>query len=187
MKKILRLMVFALIGILSISALVACKTEGSDEPKEDYSKLTFAEVFEIQDDKDAGMPGMTMAQLTSSSSESAFPAQERHRFYLKAKYDVEIKGVSFSMKPEKEANYIHFEVFPVPENRTYIFQTGTEPYQVEQITTGSNTVNKTYSFAYTLKKGNSIGFNSILLEEESRFFINATLYNFKLNFTVVQK
>ncbi|MDE6655797.1 MAG: hypothetical protein K2J85_02265, partial [Anaeroplasmataceae bacterium] len=177
------------IGILSISALVSCKTEGSDpeKPKEDYSKLTFAEIFEIQEDKDAGMPGMTMAQLTSTNSEAAFPAQERHAFYLKAKYDVEITGVSFSMKPEKVANYIGFDVYPIPRNRTYIFQTGTDPYHVEAISTGSNTVNKTYSFTYTLKKGNSIGFNSILLEEEHRFFINATFYNFKLNYKVVQK
>lgn len=187
MKHLIKIFSLVFIGITSIILLASCsKEESTDEPKEDYSKLTFAEVFEIQDDKDAGMPGMTMAQLTSTSSESAFPAQERHAFYLKAKYDVEITGASFSMKPEKEAYYMTFIVYPIPRNRTYIFQTGTDPYHVEAISTGSNAVNKTYSFTYTLKKGNSIGFNSILLEEESRFFIDATFYNFKLDFTVIE-
>lgn len=191
MKKIIRLMVFVLIGILSIGALGSCnKEQEPDQPEEDYSNLTFAEVFEIQEDKNAGMPGMTMAQLTSTNSSSAYPAKTHHIFYLKAKYDVEIKGVSFSMKPEKEAKLIHFEVFPVPRNGTYIFQTGSDSSSYESISTGSNAISKTYSFTYTLKKGNSIGFNSILAEREmgwiDDYFINATFYNFKLNFTVVQ-
>lgn len=186
MKKILRLMVFALIGILSIGALVACNTGKTDEPKEDYSKLTFAEVFEIQDwDKpgNAGMPGMTMAQLTGSSSSSAYLAQETHAFYLKTKYDVEITGVSFSMQPEKEVHFLDFRVSPATAIGSEIFKTTADP-----ITTGSNAFSKTYSFTHTLKKGNSLYVNAVVAEDEAgNYFINATLYNFKLNFIVVQK
>lgn len=186
MKKILRLMVFALIGILSISALVACKTTSSNEPKEDYSKLTFAEVFEIQDwDKpgNAGMPGMTMAQLTGSSSSSAYPAQETHAFYLKAKYDVEITGVSFSMQPEKEVHFLDFCVSPATAIGSEIFNTNPDP-----ISTGTNAINKTYSFTHTLKKGNSLYINAVTMEDEAgNYFVKATLYNFKFIFTVVQK
>ena len=197
MKRVMKLLVLVLIGVVSIGALVSCKNSNEpDEEKPDYSKLTFAEVFEIEIDSlsikgGGGMEGLTMAQLTSSSSSTAYqPAHTHHIFNLKAKYDVEITGVSFSMQPEKAANFLCFSVNPFPlKNTKPIFQTGTDPegeIGCEPISTGEGVLNKTYSFTHSLKRGNQIQFNSILMEEDFRFFINATFYNFKLNFTVVE-
>ncbi|MDE5867858.1 MAG: hypothetical protein K2H02_02835 [Anaeroplasmataceae bacterium] len=191
MKHLIKIFSLVFIGIISTIVLVSC----GKKAKEDYSNLTFAEVFEIKDYEDkysdgVGMPGMAMDQLTSTSSESAYPAQKRHIFELKAKYDVEITGASFSMKPEKEAYYMTFVIYPVPLNRNPIFDTTTDEELYLPISTGANVLDKSFSFTYTLKKGNSIQLNSLLYDNkgdwQGLYIIDATFYNFKLDFTVIE-
>ena len=100
-----------------------------------------------------------------------------------------LTGASFSMQPEKVANYIFFNITEVPSSwGTYIFANGTPAIRGEQISTGSNAVSKTYSFfSHTLKKGKRIDIECSLTEDKmGANYINATFYNFKLDFKVIE-
>lgn len=90
------------LGVIGIFGLASC---GNNEESEliDYSKLTFAEVFEIEQfvfSSGGGeqMPGLTMNQLTSSTVEGAYKEIDNYIFKLKAKYDVEVTGINFKYR-----------------------------------------------------------------------------------------
>lgn len=102
MKVFKKLGVALTLGVIGIFGLASCGNNEESEPI-DYSKLTFEEVFEVEQvvfDWLGGeqMPGLTMNQLTSSTVEGAYQIIDAPIFNLKTKYDVEVTGIKFKYR-----------------------------------------------------------------------------------------
>lgn len=181
--KLLKKLLVLTISVFTLAGLASC---GGSGEAEDYSKLTFEDVFEIQhlpNENDIQFaPGLTMTQLTSKTLEGAHEYYEYMSFNLKAKYKVTIKSVTFTMATnETEFQDYHFSLKKDGEAKYYVqeFMEETTP-----------TITKTFSLnpEYTLSSGKVICVMPGVSKGQLYSKVGKnTIYNFSFNFEVLGK
>lgn len=183
MKLFKKLLVLT-ISVFTLAGLASC---GGSGEAEDYSKLTFEDVFEIEEKiHPTGAvkfaPGLTMAQLTSKTLDGAHEYYEYMSFYLKAKYKVTIKSVTFTMATnETEFQDYGISIAKAGEAKFYVRETINE-------TTPS--ITKTFNFApeYTMSSGKSLDVTPGVSKGQLYSTVGkCTIYNFSFNFEVLGK
>ena len=180
MKLLKKIVVFTL-GLFTLVGLASC---GNTEEAEDYSKLTFEEVFEVQQYSNKSghefAPGLTMTQLRSKTLDGAYNYYEGMSFNLKTNYKVKIKTVTFSMATdEKEFADYYFTL--LYSSKFYVRETIKE-------TTPS--ITKTFSLnpECTMTKNSTIEVGpSVSLGSLYTTIGKCTIYNFSFDFEVLGK
>lgn len=176
------------LGVIGIFGLASC---GNNEESEliDYSKLTFAEVFEIEQfvfSSGGGeqMPGLTMNQLTSSTVEGAYKEIDSYIFKLKAKYDVEVTGIHFKYRTTEVAPEFGICISDGAKATTEYFYKS-EKFEEPQI---DIIINETFA-SVNKKKGSKLQIQGAAGNGLNLGYKNILgyIYDFKLIFTVTQK
>jgi hypothetical protein len=182
MKLFKKLLVLT-ISVFTLAGLASC---GGSGEAEDYSKLTFEDVFEIEEvklsDGTTYAPGLTMTQLTSKTLDGAYTYYEKMDFYLKAKYKVTIKSVTFTMATN-ETDYTGYYFGLVPSSS---FNFSVE----ETINETTPTITKTFNVnpELTLTSGKLIQVKPKVTKGELYTTVGkCTIYNFSFNFEVLGK
>lgn len=177
-----------LVLTISVFTLVGLASCGNKEEVEDYSNLTFEEVFEIEEfswrsNKDIKYaPGLTMTQLRSKTLDGAYDYYENIWFNLKANYKVKIISVTFSMATnETEFSSYDFSLKKDGE-ATYFVD--------ERITEMTSSITKTFKLnpEYTLYTNKVIAVMPGV-SKGSLYSISGkcTIYNFSFDFEVLGK
>lgn len=182
MKLFKKLLVLT-ISVFTLAGLASC---GGSGEAEDYSKLTFEDVFEVEEYTNSTgtkfAPGLTMVQLTSKTLDGAYEYYEYMSFNLKAKYKVTIKSVTFSMATnETEFQDYNFSLKKDGEAKYYVD---------EFIYETTPTITKTFNLnpEYTLSSGKVICVMPGVSKGQLYSTVGkCTIYNFSLNFEVLGK
>lgn len=182
MKLFKKLLVLT-ISVFTLAGLASC---GGSGEAEDYSKLTFEDVFEVEEYTNSTgtrfAPGLTMAQLTSKTLDGAYEYYEYITFNLKAKYKVTIKSVTFTMATnETEFQNYNFDLRKDGEAKYYVRET------INEMTP---TITKTFNLnpEYTLSSGKVICVSPGVSKGQLYSAVGkCTIYNFSFNFEVLGK
>lgn len=180
MKLFKKLLVLT-ISVFTLAGLASC---GGSGEAEDYSKLTFEEVFEVQQYTNPSgtefAPGLTMTQLRSKTLDGAYRYYDYMSFNLKANYKVKIKSVTFSMATD-EKEFVDYNFDLVYKSKAYVR---------EIIKETTPTITKTFSLnpecivslgdVMKVSPGVSLGSLYITLGK-------CTIYNFSFDFEVLGK
>lgn len=175
-----------LVLTISVFTLVGLASCGGSGEAEDYSKLKFEDVFEIEEyinpNGIKNAPGLTMTQLTSKTLDGAYEYYDSMWFNLKAKYKVTIKSVTFTMATnETEFQNYSFSLKKDGEAKYYVDE------MIKEVTP---TITKTFNLnpEYTLSSGKRICVMPIVSKGQLYSKAGAcTIYNFSFNFEVLGK
>lgn len=180
MKLFKKLLVLTL-GLFTLVGLASC---GNKEEAEDYSKLTFEEVFEIQQYSNPSghefAPGLTMTQLRSKTLDGAYNYYEGMTFNLKANYKVKIKSVTFSMATdEKEFSKYNLAIYYGKKECIDEYIIETSPIITKTIAFGSECTVTSNSIIEVLP--------CVFLGSLYTTMGKCTIYNFSFDFEVLGK
>ncbi|MBQ7277362.1 MAG: hypothetical protein IJS58_08980 [Bacilli bacterium] len=180
MKLFKKLLVLT-ISVFTLAGLASC---GGSGEAEDYSKLTFEEVFEVQQYTNPSgtefAPGLTMAQLRSKTLDGAYRYYDYMSFNLKANYKVKIKSVTFSMATD-EKEFADYFIHLLYQSKSYL---------TEIIRETTPSITKTFSLNpectmsanSMITIGPSVSFGSLNINVGK-----CTIYNFSFDFEVLGK